>query len=107
MPKRIVTFTPPQPNDYVSVRQYAVGIYSHNMYDQVNKLVRETPGFVMKESLVEESKTGAILRVTLTFDTLENFDAYLSDEVADSMWEFIKIQAESDGLTVSVVDVRE
>ena len=77
---------------------------SHNMYNPIVEGLVALPGFVKKEYIMRDDKTGETFFSTIEFDNKKDFDDYLNSEVYQSLWEYICIMAEAEGISVSIND---
>jgi hypothetical protein len=60
----------------------------------------DTSGFVKKTHTIEDSKDGQSFVSSVVFDDKDTADRYFHYEGVDAIWEWLKISAEAEGLTV-------
>ena len=80
------------------------GLRSHNMYRPIIEDLIALPGFVKKENIIREDKTGETFINTIEFDNEKAFYDYMNSEINQSLWEYLCIMAEAEGISVSMED---
>jgi antibiotic biosynthesis monooxygenase (ABM) superfamily enzyme len=74
------------------------------MYGPIVEGLIALPGFVKKENIMRDDKTGETFFNTIEFDNKKAFDDYMNSEVNQSLWEYICVMAEVEGISVSMND---
>ena len=104
MKYRRATMSIPDSTDSNALRNFADSVFNNPMYDYVITSMRTTPGFVKKShSMVDEVSTSFLIS-EICFDSLETFDAYVSDPSVVSLWDYLIDLAKENGITVEIVD---
>jgi hypothetical protein len=81
------------------LREFMFNLYSHNMYEPLSAATAQRPGFIRKENAIIQTKDELYLKASVTFDTEENFKAFVEDESIESLYDFVMLTAYSEGFT--------
>jgi hypothetical protein len=98
-------FKPIDKADYQKLPDFVHELRTHNMYRAIVEDLMARPGFIRKEYIMQEDKEGQSLISQVIFENQESFDAYIKTEEITSLWEYLKISAEMNGLTCTVEDI--
>lgn len=92
------------PTDYERLRNFAYSLGSHSMYRPIIEEMLAAPGFVRKEHTMVDERAGQIFLSSVIFADKESFDAYMSNEANESLWEYLKISAEQSEVELEMYD---
>jgi heme-degrading monooxygenase HmoA len=104
---RTATMKSLDPNDHDRLSKYIRELRSHSMYRPIVEDLIALPGFVKKEYIMREDKEGETFFSTVVFDNKEAFNSYMNSEINQSLWEYLKIMAEAEGISFEMIDTFE
>jgi hypothetical protein len=92
------------PEDYDTIPAFATSLRTNTMYRFIVEDLCNTPGFVVKESIMREDKTGQYFISQVVFEDWETFNAYMLREEIDSIWDYLRVTAETYNIEWEVKD---
>lgn len=95
------------PTDREKLANFIHNLRTHSMYRPIIDELIASPGFVKKEYIMRDDKDGETFFSTVEFDSQETFNNYINNEVNQSLWDYLKIMAEQEGFSISVIDTFE
>jgi hypothetical protein len=97
---RKITLKNTNPDDFETLRQFVHSVGQHSMHIPILKDLLQIPSFIKKSHTIEDSKDGQSFVSLIIFNDKETADKYFNYEGVDAIWEWLKISAEAEGLTV-------
>jgi hypothetical protein len=92
------------PDDYDTVPTFATSLRTNSMYRFIVEDLCNTPGFVVKETIMREDRTGQYYISQVIFEDWDTFNAYMTREEIDSIWDYIRVSAETYNIEWTVTD---
>lgn len=92
------------PTDYNRLRNFAHELASHSMYQPILNELKSWPGFVRKEHTMIDDIHGQTFVSQIIFEDKAAFDSYIGDESHASLWDYLFIIADQNGISVEVID---
>ena len=101
---RQVTFRTDDPHDYETIPNFIHNLRTNSMYRFVVEDLMARPGFVKKEYIMREDRSGQSFISQVVFEDWDTFNEYMSSETVESIWEFLKISAEQSNISYELFD---
>ena len=90
--------------DFEKLPNFIHELRTHSMYRPIVEDLIAKPGFVKKEYIMRDDKEGQTFFSIITFDTKENFDAYINEESNQSIWVYLELSAIQNDLSIEIID---
>lgn len=101
---RKVVFRTIDSGDYDTIPNFIHTLRTNSMYRYVVEDLMARPGFIKKEYIMREDKTGQSFISQIFFEDWDTFNTYMNTEETESIWEFLKISAGQSGITYDLTD---
>ena len=101
---RKAIFKTVNPNSRKTLTEFLHGISANSMYDSMTTELIATEGFVRKDLIIIDDKTGCVAFSRVIFETKEEFDTHIGDDVYQMIWEYLQISADGVGIVVTFED---
>ena len=93
------------PSDYERLPNFIHELRTHSMYRPIIEDLKSQQGFVKKEYIMRDDKEGQTFFSTISFDSKENFDAYINEEANQSLWVYLELTAIQNNISIDIEDV--
>jgi hypothetical protein len=101
---RTAIFKTVKQNNRLTLTEFIHGISSNMMYESMTNELIDTAGFIRKDFLIVDDKTGCTAVSRIVFENEENFNNYLSNEMYEMIWEYLQVTAEGIGIKITFED---
>jgi hypothetical protein len=101
---RKATLKSMDPTDFERLPNFVHELRTHSMYRPVIQDLMSKTGFVKKEYIMRDDNNGQTFFSTVSFDTKENFDAYINEEANQSLWEYLELTALQTEISIFIED---
>jgi hypothetical protein len=101
---RTATLKSLDPTDFEKLPNFIHELRTHSMYRPVIEDLKSQQGFVKKEYIMRDDRDGQTFLSTVTFDTKENFDAYIEEEANQSLWVYLELMAVQKEISIDIED---
>lgn len=101
---RKATMKSMDPADYERLPNFIHELRTHSMYRPVIEDLKSQTGFIKKEYIMKDDRSGQTFYSTVSFDTQENFDAYINQESNQSLWVYLELSALQNEIFIEIED---